>query len=259
MPPPPVLHPRGLGVYLARIVRAWDAQAAARHAQRARAARLRWVVLCAEAEDGWIAPLDVLARAAEVYRELASCSVWIYGLHSPRAVEQPERAADRLGAALRAVEGSGVVLDVERAYKGRAAAVRLLVEGTIDQLTERHGLGVTSYPLARAHPTLPWLELSGVGWGGPQTYETAEDRRLARRAIAEWRTRHDVVIPHLPSYDVGERDDGTQAAQLDRHLHDVCRDDDGAIDVPGAALWSEASLDTHERRVLATWAELAGW
>lgn len=246
----------GIGVFLTRITRAWDSSAAAAHAAKAREARVRNVVLCAEGDDGWTAPPIVLARAAETYRELASARVWVYALHSPRAAEEPERAAERLGGALHVTEGAGIVLDIERAFRGRPDAVRKLVATAIDQLSERSSLAVTSYPLARHIPDLPWHELR-AGVGVPQVYQTAASRRDARDAIAEWRTRHGRVVPALAGFDT--RSSGVGAEQLLGDLVRVCTDDDGHVDVDGVLIWQDAALDHQERRVLAEWSERNAW
>ena len=72
MSAPGLNTPRGLGLYLGRIVREWDAGEARKHAEKARNARIRHVALCAEALDGWRADHGVLVRCAEVYREFVA-------------------------------------------------------------------------------------------------------------------------------------------------------------------------------------------
>lgn len=251
--------PRGVGVYLFRQTREWSPKDAARQAARAREARVRWVVLCAEAEDGWRADLDVLARVAETYRELASARVWLYGLHAPKVIEhEPERAAERLCAALHRIGADGLVFDSEKACKGRPAQTRAFVRTAVDRIDERHGFAVTSYPLRELHPTLPWEELA-IGVGQPQIYATATNRRRARRALEQWRAvhGHGAVVPLLAAYDTESPGEG--AAQLRGDLRRVCVDDEGRCDVPGLGIWADPQLDQHERRVLAEWSDAQGW
>lgn len=241
--------PRGVGLYLTRAAYAHADKLDIR-AARAASAKARWVVLCVAGDDGWQADLDDVERVADAYRA-HGIAPWVWALDSREDAAHPDRCASRLLDALAAADGEGVALDIEAAYKGRVGVVRQLAALVIDGLTERHGLGVTSYPVARFHPDLPWSEMA-VGFGGPQLYRTAERPELAAQALEEWRVRHGVVVPHLAAFDVSGAPD-TQASQLKRHLRLV------PAEAPALAIWCDAALDTQERAVLAAFSDSRGW
>lgn len=241
--------PRGIGVYLTRSAYA-RADDLPMRAAKAASARARWVVLCVAGDDGWQADLDDVRRVGDAYRE-HGIDPHVWALDSRQDAAHPDRCASRLLDALHACDGAGVVGDIEAAYKGRVGVVRQYLGHLIDGLTERHSLGVTSYPVARYHPDLPWGEMA-VGWGGPQLYKTAERPELARVALEEWTARHGVVVPHLAAFDVSGSATG-QAEQLRRHLRLVPED------APAIAVWADASLDREERAVLAAWSDARGW
>lgn len=251
-------RPRGFGLFCRRITREWDAGDAARYAAKIRAARVRTVALCAEGEDGFVAKPIVIARAAETVRELASARVVVYSLPSPDAVRrEPERVAERLHVARIAAGADGLIGDHEIAFKGRLEQAVRYRRVLLDGADEGVWVGSTSYPIPEWHPDIPWTELA-IGAGIPQLYETARDRRLARRAIADWRALHGRdVQPALAAFETSSPGEGV--VQLQGDLLRVCIDDAGALDVDGAWIWVDAALDAEERRVMAAWAERCGW
>jgi len=237
------LIPRGTGVFarwLSRRVYGTPVQAAA----RAREHGLSWVGLVALGLVGDPVrerdhPISILADYAQAFRE-AGLEVWIWFF--PLA-DDPERAADVAGRALRAARGRGLILDVEKPYRGRVAATRRLVAASLDQLGEDQGVAVTSYPLARYHRPLPWSELV-VGTGMPQTYTIAPE--LARLAVEEWRERgHTSIVPVGPAYGPNS---GTR---LERYLERAYFDA-GVPTVDGLGIWSWPQLSRAEWRVLAS-------
>jgi len=242
------MNPTGVGIYLTRAAYKPGVE---QRAAKAKAARCRWVALCIAGDDGWEAAPPGIATVAEAYRELG-IAVWVWSLDSREHARDPSRVATRLLDALSAAGGAGVALDIEAAYKGTQGVVGRVVSKVVDGLTERHGLGVTSYPIARYHPDLPWAEM-GVGWGGPQLYRTAERSDLSAIALEDWKKTHDVVIPHFAAFDVGAPDRGTQAPQLRSHLRLT------PPESPAIAIWADAALDDEERAVLAGFAVKRGW
>lgn len=251
----PTLHPCGIGVYArGKPIRPHILQAA----------RCRWVALMVESVDGRVVPLSELRAQARRARQGGARDIWLWALHGAGVVDDARGAAHRLTRHLAAVDGAGVILDVEAAHKGKPLACRELVRATLDGLTETTGLGITSYPLAAMHPTMPWEEMR-AGWGSPQCYETAGSEARSRRSVTEWRAWHGqhgidyprVVVPSLACYETTSP--GTGAAQLRGDLERVCLGEGGSCDVPGVCLWSEPQLSLTEAIEAGEWAQRWGW
>lgn len=235
------LIPRGTGVFarwLSTRVYGTPMQAAL----RAREHGLSWVGLMALGLVGDPSrerdhPVSILADYAQAFREVG-LEVWIWFF--PLA-DDPERAADVAGRALRAAGGRGLILDVEKPYRGHVGATRRLVTASLDQLREDQGVAVTSYPLARYHRPLPWSELV-VGTGMPQTYTIAPE--LARVAVEEWRDRgHTSIVPIGPAY-------GPNSGTRLQHYLEAAYFDAGVPTVDGLGIWSWPQLSSAEWRVL---------
>lgn len=220
---------RGTGLFL----RALSTRVYGTPEQAARKAKehgLRWVALMALGLRGsdareWTHPIAPLAEYAAAFRE-AGLDVWVWFF--PRA-DDPERAATIAGAALTACQGAGLILDIEKPYRRRAAACRRLVTASLDQLDETQGIAVTSYPLERYHRTLPWAEMV-AGTGMPQGYRILPAN--ARRAVLEWRARgHESIVPVGPAYGPNS------GRKLLGYLSDAYLDD-GAPIIDGLGIWS---------------------
>lgn len=254
--------PRGLGLYLGRVVREWDAGKARAHADRARRARIRHVALCAEALDGWRADHGVLQRCAELYLD-TGCQVWVYSLPGPKAVSEPGfNVADRLAEAGIAIHARGWILDAEESYRGHGETLLTHRLRLTDRASEGVSLGVTCYGSV-ADRGFPWASITGWGWLGYQLYLTAASRPRVRLRLKEARERWGMdVVPHLATYKRVGSNSPEGLDGPDRLLGDLtrtCLDDDGRCDVPGVWLWSDASLDGAEADTLAAWAERVGW
>lgn len=251
---PAARAPRGLGVYLASgdIVRGEPA----RDVPRMREAGLRWAALWVEAPDGRTASVPRLVTwAAALRAHGVTPLLWTF----PRP-DQGVSAVGRLLEALDATQADGVVLDVEvcppavvRAVPERergaltwtVEGVRATVRAAIDGISERHSLGVTSYPARRGHG-LPWDELA-AGYGSPQLYQTADDAVATRRSLAAWREAHGEVVPVIDSY----RGDHERLRAVAHRMIDAgCR---------GVGVWAWGTTDGRERRVLAEVAAHYGW
>ncbi len=250
--------PRGIGLYLGRVVREWDAGEAHKHAQRARSARISHIALCAEALDGWTADHGALVRASEVYRDIG-CQVWVYSLPGSKALAASDTlVADRLVDAGIAINARGWILDAEESYVHKGSTLLAHRERLLERASERTSLGVTFYGTPTSGPRgYPWASITGFGWAGWQCYERAGTRKRVRRDLEELRStswRHDVV-PHIAAYERKGGDVRDGAERLRADLARVCLNDAGSVDVPGVWIWSDASLDRQECEVLAEWAE----
>ncbi len=250
-------HPKGVGVY---------ARGAAIRPDTLRAARCRWAAIMVESVDGRVVPLSDLHRQCDRARKGGARSIWLWALHGPKAAGEPKAAAERLTRHLAPLSADGVILDIEAAHKGKPLLCRDLVIATIDGLTERTGLGVTSFPTIKAHPTMPWAEMR-AGWGSPQLYSSAGSEPRSRASVEDWRAwwpsvegahhgRSRVIIPSLAAYETTSPGEG--AAQLRGDLERVCMDD-GVVDVPGICLWSEPQLSLTEAIEVGQFAERVGW
>lgn len=247
---PGTIVPRGLGMYLASGDIA--ERDVGREVERMHDARIRWALLFVEAPDGRIASPARLATWAGALRA-HGIEPWLWTFPRPdRAVS----AVLRAGEVLAATRARGLVLDVERpppSVKGApewsADAAREMVGVCLDELRERHGLGMTSYPMRTGH-RLPWDELA-VGWGSPQLYRSADDERAVERSIAAYAAAHGTVVPVIDSY-VG--DHARLRAVFGRVIGDRSRPR-----VPAIAVWAWGTTDARERRVLAELAAGVGW
>jgi len=236
---------RGLGIFL----RGLNPANVSRTAIGFKEAGASVALLMAESNDGSRPKPDVIASYASALRDVADCRIWIWTF--PGRADLATMSALYACELAEKVSADGICLDVEVAFKQQKSAARDLVATAIDGIKEGRALAVSSYPIAAFHPTMPWAEMSaGLGW--PQIYDTAGDRKLARRAISEWRTRHGgvaFVSPTLAAYESAKRKDG--AGQLWSDFQNVCLDDAGKCDVPGVTIWSDPSLDHKEREVCA--------
>jgi hypothetical protein len=124
------------------------------------------------------------------------------------------------------------------------AAAAALVKGSLDALTEKHGLGVTSYGMAGYHKNLPWTEF-GAGWGSPQLYEVSPQEIDA--GIASWRELGwDHIAPSVPAF--GSK----SGAKLHDFLSSLV---DGNEAISGFVVWSWRSISPDEWRVFARWSD----
>lgn len=230
---------KGLGFFLA----SKDCQEEpGRLAERIAGCGAKWAAVWLEAPDGRTLPFE---RA-----EALCASLWAYGV-TPwvwtfPAAGEALGAAERVGRALSLPNVRGVILDVEVEHKGRPGDAKALVDATLDAMTERHEIAVTSYPFG--HPTMPWPQLA-AGIGMPQLYRTAATPTLIERGLREWGERHDVIVPVCASY-LGD------AGRMLGDLRRVCMPESG-IRVPGVGIWAWGSTDGSERAVLRD--TVAGW
>lgn len=261
--------PRGLGLYLGRILREWDPDKAAKHAERAKSAGVRHIALCAEGSDGFVAPTRPLLRAAEVYRAIGA-KLWVYSLPSARAWRDPIALADRLADAGQLIGASGWIGDVEETAIGMHSAVGRFFARLTERATERVSIGVTAYgripdplPLTRdGDQRFPWREILGRGWLGYQLYETSADEILVRRRLADAEVYFGGdVIPHFASYE--RRGDHPHEGKdgAVRLLGDLTRASciDGEVVAHGAWIWQDATLDRSEVAALRGFVDRAGW
>jgi hypothetical protein len=251
--------PKGIGFF---------ARGAAIRPDILRAARARAALLMVESVDGRVQPLSELKKQAGRARAGGVREVWLWTFPGPEAVKDPEAAAFRATRYLRDLGCDGLILDMEKPFKGKPGAAQRMIAASIDGLGEGHGLGLSSYPRTRRHPTMPWGEMRVGGFFSPQLYETAGDVEAARDSIADarawwssvegnppWRKR--LVIPTLPTYDTPSPRVG--AAQVVADLDRVCRDQAGAVDVTGALFWSEPQTSMMEAQAIGEWARAARW
>ena len=274
MPPFEVMRagvPQGLGVYVGR------GGVSTSRAHELRHAGIRHLSLCSEAESGW------LASPAQLAAWGSSCAAagllpHVYAFPGLPRARTPRAVAETLLGGLRRAGGRCPIPDLEAPYRGRPALLTALLEELEHLATpaELEALMVTTFGLPSDRGTRwPWLVLRervrrarrrlgrpvmSIGW---QCYERAADEDRVRPGIAElaqvW--DRDRVIVHVGAYErrteTEEGQDGARriVADLDR----ACRDERGAVDVPGAWIWSAASLDDRELEALRVWASVVGW
>ena len=242
-----IFVPRGTGVFLRTLTRA---KYGTPHQAAAKANRhgVSWVALMAIGLAGdppreRVQGLVPIAEYGQAFRE-AGIEVWIWFF--PLA-DAPEAAASAAGRALRACGGRGLILDIERPYRGRAAACRRLVSASLDELREDQGIAVTSYPLVRFHEVMPWDEIV-AGTGMPQTYTITPAN--ARLAVDQWRSRgHTSIVPIGPAFGPNS------GVKLRRYLENAYLDA-GTPTVDGIGIWSWPQMALREWRTLEA---IAAW
>ena len=125
-------------------------------------------------------------------------------------------------------------------------------------------MSVSTYGTPTTIPAFPWDAIAGLGWLGWQAYETASSAPKVRARLEQMRGiwSRSCVVPAIASYarqgaPRGEQRDGAERLRADAVR--TALDERGECDVPGLAIWSEASLDGREREVLVELAERWGW
>lgn len=273
MPPQTMLAgvPQGLGVYVGR------GGVSTSRAQELRRAGIRHLALCSEAEGGWRASGGQLAAWGSSCSS-AGLTPHVYAFPGLPRARTPRAVAETLLGGLRRAGGVCPVPDLEAAYRGRPALLVALLDELVKLAApaELEALLITTFGLPSDHGTRwPWaalhaqvralraglgLPIGSIGW---QCYERAAELARVRAGIAElaqvW--GRDRVVVHVGAYErrteTAEGQDGARriVADLDR----ACRDARGRVDVPGAWIWSAASLDDRELEALAVWTRVVGW
>ncbi len=229
--------PSGLGIYTMELEKLRLTPAAA--AARAKNAGLSFVALLAcwqEESSGGAVNRAELADYGAAFRE-AGLDVWVWGYPFAASwritdfVATMKRSATDAGAA-------GILLDPEDAFTGaRARWMAPLLRAIVDVLDESLGLGITSFGVTKWHPTFPWADCGGWGWGSPQTYTVSID--LAVQAIAQWRELGwTKILPSLPTYGLNSE------AKLAAYAAAILEHADGGL------FWQWASTDDVEWRTI---------
>lgn len=190
----------------------------------------------------------LLVRYAEAFRT-AGIDVGLWGYPAAGKVDE---YLDRLTAVTEAC-GRGVISwwlhDPELEFKwSPTTGPRAFVEAQAVRLREGaagSGLrqGVTSFAAIDGHPTLPWRELGGFGFGSPQLYTVGPaevDHGIARWRKAGWES----IVPSVPLYG---RNSG---AKLHDYLSCFV---DGDEEIDGLIFWSWRQGTADEWRVIERW------
>jgi hypothetical protein len=134
----------------------------------------------------------------------------------------------------------------------RTAQAARLRGRTLDMLRSEQGLCVTSYGMAKYHPTFPWKEFSVVGIGSPQLYSV--NAKQVDQGIAQWRALGwENIVPSVPAYG---RNDGIH---MHAHLSNFV---DGNENIDGFIFWSWRQLSSRKGSAgsgMSEWDVLARW
>jgi hypothetical protein len=240
--------PKGVGVYLRRNPKLV--------ADRYQASKIRWVALMAESLDFTVDSNSVKEDAEYFYAHKLSVWVWSFPNHQVRSAKE---AADHLLECKRKAKAKGVIGDLELAGKKAPSKewVKEFISRVIDGLEEGEGFIITSYPLKKNFPTMPWEEMQRPGIvGSPQVYQTGLSRRNCDRAFSDW-SNYEVLVPSAPVYDVGTPD--RPEVQMKIILDIVPFDSNGKPRCQSLVLWSGPQLDPAERALLRLFSEKHGW
>lgn len=255
--------PRGLGVYCERGDSVASPRSTAVLIERLGRAGAKHVGLCAEASDGWRPKRAPFARVVEQLTT-AGLQVHPYALPGSHRAKLGARVTEELLTLTQGLPIAGRILDAEEPYNGLEEQLAAAWGTLIDGSTERTMVGVTLYGLPGPRSRFPWKAILGRGWCGWQAYLRSADAERVRSGLEVLRSHWgEAVIPHVASYTrkgapvAGELDDGP--ARLIADLRRACRDEGGAVDVPGAWIWAEGSLDGRELDALGSWVRAVGW
>lgn len=266
-------EPRGLGMYIRKLSKKAHGRPAAA-AKKAKANGVTWVaLLCCwqdrkQQHDRHVEyNRDKLGDYASAFADVG-IDPWVWSF--PRAGWVVEHGRT-VGDALDHPAVAGILLDPEVYFKwdteedgevmgmrGTREAVefegqsgtkdwaqywaRQLVRDTLDQMDERHGIGITSYGVQRFHKNFPWEDFGGVGFGSPQLYRVS--RELVEDSVHTWGERWDSILPSIPTF-------GDQSGtNLSGHLKKF-----EGLDIQGLIAWSWRQTDRREWAVLREWAE----
>ena len=176
---------------------------------------------------------EYVAAARETGADL-----WVWGWPRPGRHEAFVEAMLEGAARL---EATGVILDPERPWLGRADDVRQMMALALERF-HAAGLtvGVSSYGAPWNYPSLPWAELATADFGVPQAYDLTNRLRPdypTASAAAYREAGFRVVLPAFATV-------GKTPAQLRTHL--------GLMpDAPALIGWSWRHTSEAEWRVIA--------
>lgn len=247
--------PTGFGTYLRRISGGEaEARSVLAHCQQA---KMTWVSLMVEAEDGYTVPLSVTQTYAAIFRENGfRIFVWTFPGDARAASAEASKAAGKLALEYaQAIEANGVMLDIEKPYKGKQEALHALVSEVRGGLTEEQTLGMVSYPVPAYHETIPWEEFKVADWGSPMFYDSAGNATLVERGFVEWGAFVPVIVPSLDGWS------GSGAFGANRLTEDIIRvcGAPPVPRVPAALIWSEQQMDDAKRLAVANMASRYSW
>lgn len=260
---------RGVQLYTMRSAVTEPAHAIGRRARLAREAGVRLVWLPTESSDGqWHASTSQLEHAADAWR-MGGLEVGLYAFPGVESMRAPVETARRLASLVERSRATAAQLDLEGPAHGRGAEVATMRQVLTDSVTERVDLSVSTLGTPETMPRFPWDAIWGWGTLVWQAYLTSARRARVRDRLEL--LRHGwgkgCVIPAIATYrrqqtPAGLTEGSDGARRLRGDAERVCLADPSApesCDVPGIALWSEASWDAEERAAVAELSARWGW
>ena len=244
--------PSGFGFYLRRLSSDKDAKALL---IRCKEANVSWVSLMVESEDGYISKKDIL----KAYRDVlvaGGIRVWVWTFPGAARASSVANSADAANLAIEYAEhlnADGIMLDIEKAYKGKKESLNSLVNTTVDKIKDTSlVVGFVSYPIPNFHKDIEWSCLAKCDFGSPMLYDTAKDKNLIKKSYLQYREHNNIWIPSLATYDTESA--GIEEEQLRGDLDRVF-EGNGDKDIKGAIFWSESTTSVKERRIMADYAD----
>lgn len=228
---------------------------------RLKAAKATWVSLMVEAEDGYVSPRSNIKDYGDDL-VLAGFDVWVWtfpGSQRAASVQQSEAAAILAVDYCKMVRGKGVMLDIEKAYRGKKESLNALVDKTISLAKNNNSqqqslsVGFVSYPLPTLAKDIDWTCLKKCDFGSPMLYDTSKTKELVDRSMKEYTKYNKVWIPSLATYDT--QAPGTEEVQLKGDLDRVF-EGNGDKGIKAAIFWSESTTSDKERKVIADYSDL---
>lgn len=250
--------PTGFGFYLRRLNKpSKDLREPKALLARCKASKATWVSFMVETEDGYISPIENL----KPYRDIlvaGGVNVWVWTFPGTVRASDASNSRDAASLALHyctELNAKGIMLDVEKSYKGKKklelnSLVDTAVAGTKDT---NLSVGFVSYPIPNFHKDIDWSCLAKCDFGSPMLYDTSKDKKLIKQSYDQYTAKCKVWIPSLATYDTESA--GTEEIQLKGDLDRVF-EGNGDKGIKAAIFWSESTTSDAERKVLADYSDL---
>ncbi len=243
----------GFGYYLRRLSNTKDL---ANSIKRVKDSKATWIALMVESEDGYVNSKSILKSYADAFNK-EGVKVWVWtfpGIVRASSVSESIKAAELAHEYCEHVEAEGILLDIEKAYKGNKIALNALVDKTLKlaKQTKNIPVGFVSYPIVEFHKDIDWNCLSRCDFGSPMIYDTSKTKELIDKSYKGYTRHNKVWIPSMATYDTASP--GQEEVQLKGDLDRVF-EGNGNRSIPGAIFWSESTTSDKERKVIADYSD----
>jgi len=249
--------PTGFGYYLRRMSSTKDVQGTIK---RVKDSKATWISLMVEAEDGYINSKSILKTYSDAFKS-NGIKVWVWTFPGNKRAADVEESAAAAALAYETalfVNADGIMLDVEKAYKGKKKQLNQLVNETLDlrngsSNNKPMGVGFVSYPIPTFHRDIDWTCATKCDFASPMIYDTSKTKQLVDRCYNEYTKYNPVWIPSMATYETESPDSEEKQLKGD---FDRIFEGNGNRNIPAAIFWSESTTGDKERKLIADYSDL---